>query len=366
MATPAPPSGLSRRLVSFWPLQIGGWTLYALAIAVNLIPIGRITVDVIAVMAEIAWSFVASFAMHVLCRWLWRRQVPLFRALFYCAIACYPLGVACVMGTGVVEMRRSHQPVVLHWSIALTGASSVCVVLLAWSVLYFGIKHYLNASHQQARMLASEASARDAQLLALHYQLQPHFLFNTLNAISTLVVSRQPEKATEMIARLAGLLRNTLSFPDAHTVTLREELAVVEEYLSIERVRFGDRLRVSIAVSEQRARHRSRDSCCNRWWKMRSATRSRGVRKAARSRSGPASPTPACRSRSPTTPVLTRRPRRSLVHGVGLANTRARLEQLYGTGNASLTVSEQAGRFGVLLQLPLILDPIARGSVAAA
>ena len=75
--------------------------------------------------------------------------------------------------------------------------------------------------------------------------------FNTLNAISSLVVSKQPERATEMIAKLAALLRNTLSFPEAHVVTLREELAVTEEYLSIEQVRFGPRLAVSLSVSPE-------------------------------------------------------------------------------------------------------------------
>ena len=70
------------------------------------------------------------------------------------------------------------------------------------------------------------------------------------NPISTLVVSRAgPEQASEMIARLGGLLRNTLSFPETHVVTLREEFAVTEEYLSIERVRFGPRLTVSLDMS---------------------------------------------------------------------------------------------------------------------
>ena len=95
-------------------------------------------------------------------------------------------------------------------------AFEATIVLIAWSALYFGIKHYGTVEEQRGRLLASEATAREAQLQALRYQLQPHFLFNTLNAISSLVVSKQPERATEMIAKLAGLLRNTLSFPEAH------------------------------------------------------------------------------------------------------------------------------------------------------
>jgi sensor histidine kinase YesM len=67
----------------------------------------------------------------------------------------------------------------------------------------------------------------------------------TLAEVSSLVVSEQPQMATQMIAKLAGLLRNSLSSPEAHAVTLREELALTEEYLSIEQVRHGKTLRVS-------------------------------------------------------------------------------------------------------------------------
>ncbi|HTD28533.1 MAG TPA: histidine kinase, partial [Xanthomonadaceae bacterium] len=242
--------------------------------------------------------------------------------------------------------------------------------LEGWCVLYFGIKHYLVAQQQRAKVLASEATARDAQLMALHYQLQPHFLFNTLNAISTLVVSRQPEKATEMISRLAGLLRNTLSSPDAHTVTLCEELAVVEEYLTIERVRFGSRLRVSLDASDEAG-----DAQVPRFLLqplVENAIR-HGIAHLPQGgeiaiKAGLVGPTLQIEVTNDTSKPEARPvdPK----HGVGLANTRARLEQLYGTGNAELSVSDrvgsdQVGRFSVSLRLPLILDPIARGPVVA-
>jgi two-component system sensor histidine kinase AlgZ len=135
--------------------------------------------------------------------------------------------------------------------LVVAQAFEAAIILIAWSALYFGIKHYGTVEEQRERLLESEATTREAQLQALRYQLQPHFLFNTLNAVSSLVVSKQPERATEMIAKLAALLRNTLSFPEAHVVTLREELAVTEEYLSIEQVRFGPRLTVSLTISPE-------------------------------------------------------------------------------------------------------------------
>lgn len=70
---------------------------------------------------------------------------------------------------------------------------------------------------------------------------------------------QQPELATEMIAKLAGLLRNTTTFPEAHAVTLREELATIEEYLSIEQIRFGPCLVVLLEILQKPTKRRSLD-----------------------------------------------------------------------------------------------------------
>ena len=86
---------------------------------------------------------------------------------------------------------------------------------------------------------------REAELRALRAQLRPHFLFNTLNSIYSLIPSR-PEEAAEMVALLSDLLRETLEHNDRSTVPLENELQLVERYLSIESVRMGDRLQVEI------------------------------------------------------------------------------------------------------------------------
>jgi LytS/YehU family sensor histidine kinase len=133
--------------------------------------------------------------------------------------------------------------------LASTGAGvNAAMVLVAWAALYFGIKHYEQIENQRRRVLEMEASARDAQLRALRYQVQPHFLFNTLNAISTLVVEGNSASATAMISRLADFFRATLD-ADEHHATLEEEIHLVEQYLAIEKIRLGPRLTVDIDVA---------------------------------------------------------------------------------------------------------------------
>ena len=349
---------MPKRLASFWPLQIGGWTLYALTTAITLAPYSHTGAEVFAVIAELGSSFLASFLLYFLCRHLWCKGVPLFRALSCCVIVSYVLGVACTIVTRLMQMLWTNQVLPFDWSIALTEAISVSLTLDGWSALYFGIKHYQTVEQQRAKLLSTEATARDAQLLALHYQLQPHFFFNTLNAISSLVVSNQPLLATEVIARLAALLRNTLSFPDTHTVTLRDELAVVNEYLTIERIRFGSRLKVSIDVSDE-----ANDAQVPRF--LLQPLIENAIRHAIALRPAGGEITISARLTEQRLQIDVANDTSELEatgsyqsHGVGLANTRARLGQLYGAHDATLVLSGETGRFMVSLRLPLITEPI--------
>ncbi|MCP5750045.1 histidine kinase, partial [Klebsiella pneumoniae] len=85
------------------------------------------------------------------------------------------------------------------------------IVLAGWSAAYFGINFYLVVEQQVDEMRMLEMQASTAQLAMLRYQLNPHFLFNTLNSISTLVLLKQTEKANVMLSRLASFLRYTLA-----------------------------------------------------------------------------------------------------------------------------------------------------------
>jgi hypothetical protein len=101
-------------------------------------------------------------------------------------------------------------------------------------------------SRQERQLVDARHAAQQAQLAALRYQLNPHFLFNTLNSISALIVTRRNHDAEQMTDKLSSFLRTSLACDPAELVPLEEELALIEEYLSIEAVRFGERLEVTI------------------------------------------------------------------------------------------------------------------------
>lgn len=122
-------------------------------------------------------------------------------------------------------------------------------LLFMWAVVaaFHGLRIYRKYKAREVEAAQLEARFAEAQNLALRMQLQPHFLFNTLHSISALV-HENPDGADDMISRLGDFLRMTLDAPPDQMVPLRKELAFIRAYLSIEQVRFQDRLRVEMAV----------------------------------------------------------------------------------------------------------------------
>jgi signal transduction histidine kinase len=122
-------------------------------------------------------------------------------------------------------------------------------LLLSWAGFYFGINYYLTLRAETERALVAARLADQAQLKMLRYQLNPHFLFNTLNAISTLVLEKNGAAANEMLMRLSAFLRYGLDNDPLMKTTLAEELRALQLYLDIEQSRFGDRLTVERDVA---------------------------------------------------------------------------------------------------------------------
>ena len=124
-------------------------------------------------------------------------------------------------------------------------------LLLCWTGIYFGIKYYESLQQQREATLRAATLAQEAQLKMLRYQLNPHFLFNTLNAISTLILDNENRTANQTVMRLSEFLRYTLDQDPMKKVTLRQEIEAMNLYLTTERLRFGDRLQLEFAIEER-------------------------------------------------------------------------------------------------------------------
>lgn len=145
------------------------------------------------------------------------------------------------------------------WPKALSGISPepypfvIYLFQFGWALPLWGLTQALLGYHfetmAQARAVSrAQALAYDAQLRMLHYQINPHFLFNTLNAISTLVLENRNQQAENMLLRLAGFLRYSLDRQPTEMAGLTAELEAQRKYLEIERTRFDDRLKVNFTI----------------------------------------------------------------------------------------------------------------------
>ena len=121
-------------------------------------------------------------------------------------------------------------------------------MVLVWCCLYFGINYHFRLLETKQQHLQAVRLSHIAQIKMLRYQLNPHFLFNTLNAISTLVIKGNADNANSMLARLSNFLRFSLDNDPEKKVELLEELNALLLYLDIERMRFEERLEISIEI----------------------------------------------------------------------------------------------------------------------
>ncbi|NND59235.1 MAG: histidine kinase [Gammaproteobacteria bacterium] len=228
-----------RRL--YWTLNIAGWGGYVLAAYLGALAHEKPDSYLAVIGTTAIIGFLLTFPMRAAFHRLWNLS-PL-QIMIGALLICYvlALGWACVENLMYWDwVKRGWRP--SHWHTYFAGVMGSFYILMCWSGLYFGIKYYQQLQQQTEQTLKATAAAHQAQLKMLRYQLNPHFLFNTLNAISTLILDRQNETANLAVTRLSDFLRYSLDNDPMKRVTLRSELEALDLYLEIEKVRFGDRL----------------------------------------------------------------------------------------------------------------------------
>jgi two-component system, LytTR family, sensor kinase len=240
----------TRRNLLFWSLNAGGWAAYGISQYFGALlyekPASYLRVIAVAAFA----GFVLSAPMRYVYRRLWER--PARTKILGVLAICYLTGLVW----RIVINLSYKQFVDPSWQAQTLfelfgGALSSTYLLLCWSLLYFGFKFYESQRAQEKALLRAVSLAQEAQLKMLRYQLNPHFLFNTLNAISTLILDNENQKANNTVTRLSEFLRYTLDQDPMKKVTLRQELEALDLYLSTERLRFGERLHLEYAIEEE-------------------------------------------------------------------------------------------------------------------
>ncbi len=242
VAPPRPQTFFDDKNRAFWMLQAGGWAGYLLLRSAQGIANGLNVSFIIPVLVSTATGYSLTLVMAAVFRTLIRKP-PWTIWLGSLGTVMAAVVAYSVIDAWVFSMINPGSFPFESWLLATVLIDGL--LLGAWTSLYYSINFFLIAEAQRVQLLKLEAAASSAQLAMLRYQLNPHFLFNTLNSISTLVLLKQTDRANAMLSRLSSFLRYTLVNEPEAQVTLDQEFETLKLYLDIEKMRFEERLRAT-------------------------------------------------------------------------------------------------------------------------
>jgi hypothetical protein len=227
----------------FWPVMFLADCLLAAMMGVNPMDVAGFKLVLYGLSAAI------TFGMSML---LFRARGLSFQ---HKAIACILLGCVGAPLFGLIDFAIAvicayprpvpYDPINFAYALVFGGS-----IFFAWSCLFVAMLYSFEVVDRERRLAAAREDALTAQMRALRYQVNPHFLFNTLNSIGGLIEEGAGGRAERMVLSLSTFLRATLTLDPLEDVTLARELALQAEYLEIERERFSDRMVVDIEVSD--------------------------------------------------------------------------------------------------------------------
>src|SRR5687768_16069122 len=253
------PAGTRRRGPGgYLLLNAGGWLLFGVTMMIGSLDVMPWDVILATEPVYMLFGFLMSLLLGRVYDRLGARPASFGRTLAITVVVSCAAGVLWAVasyyyrhyGAGILHSVVIGAPSRLafrrEW--ILDGAMVHNVLpLFGWSLVHLGLQYTTALREQREHALRAVAAARDAQLRMLAYQLNPHFLFNTLNSIRALI-NEDRQRARDMVTALAGYLRYALVERPLHVAMLEEEVESVRGYLAIEQVRFEERLDVRMEV----------------------------------------------------------------------------------------------------------------------
>jgi signal transduction histidine kinase len=336
----------------FWILNVAGWTGYGLAAWLGALAHEKPEAYFLVILASAVSGFIGTLPLRVLYRQLWSRSVVMLGTATL--VACYVIAFGWQWLRNVLYydwVKNDWQPE--HLMDYVGGVLGSFYIMLCWSGLYFGIKYYQQLQEQTEQTLKAVAAAHQAQLKMLRYQLNPHFLFNTLNAISTLILDGSNKTANLAVSRLSDFLRYTLESDPMKRVTLGSELDALDLYLKIEKVRFGDRLIIEKDIEKQAEKGLVPSLILQPLienaikYAITPSEEGGTLRISARVQQGT-----LALQLSDTGPGLGNGNNGQKSSGVGLRNTRERLQHLYGDAQAVTLAPNKPSGLTVTINIP--------------
>jgi two-component system LytT family sensor kinase len=240
---------INNKLRLYWALQIGGWSCYAILQSVAIILASdsgssRSNRIIFVFYETLLCLLVTHIYRYYINQWRWlnlgmvRLPLRMVPSVFVMGIILYFLRIPVSIPLGI------NATLAFDGFHILEGSFYYAIIFFLWSVLYF-IYNYFERYNKSLKL---EATVKEIELNNLKAQLNPHFIFNAMNSIRALV-DENPSKSKQAITQLSNILRNSLATEKKGLTKFEDELKIVKDYLSLESIRFEERLKIEYEIA---------------------------------------------------------------------------------------------------------------------
>lgn len=240
----------------FWIVQTFGWVAYTVLVFLAIIQPQfsredfNLSGQIINLCFEASTGFVLSYLQWIFIGKIVHLSLNRTLVLSFCSASILGLihNVIKLAGYKVIVYQQGWNE---GWNMLEFGGWLLfsLTTMFVWTSIFFIMLYNTRLQKEHEKLLRAQTETKDAQLQMLRYQLNPHFMFNTINAISTLIYKNENDKANEMLDQLCEFFRYSLDTKSQNKTTLAKEIQLMESYLSIEKVRFGSRLKIKLKIS---------------------------------------------------------------------------------------------------------------------
>jgi len=246
---------VKRGYPSFWLINTFGWIIF-IAVDTFIVSPQQVLLswhNFIDNTLQWTTGYLITIGLRAIYKNFQYRIKPLVKVLGYVLLISLISSVLLFLSAHAIfilmnpAVAEQYMATILSFSYLATRLTQILPLITSWSLLYFGIKFWLDWTKEHDRAEKLDLLAKSAQLQMLRYQVNPHFLFNSFSSLRALIRTNQI-KAEEMVSKLSEFYRYSLTTKNNAEVPLIEEIEAVENYFVIEKIRFGDKLEFYVTI----------------------------------------------------------------------------------------------------------------------
>jgi sensor histidine kinase YesM len=239
---------MPKHIKTYWICQIGGWLVYVL---INLIFFGLTSnttfKDYLLYIVMIPPGIFITHAYRYLIHRLNAINFKLYNQILFILVSSFIKALLIFFVLAIVSTLFQLNANDLTFINILSSIISFSVVFFVWNIIYFGYHYFTNYKRAEIDNLRLEAAGKESELNSLKAQLNPHFMFNSMNSIRALV-DEDPVKAKQAVTQLSNILRNSLLMNKSKEISIKDEMSLVMDYLDLEKIRYEERLSFELSI----------------------------------------------------------------------------------------------------------------------